>query len=296
MKDSSMCHMSEIRSTDQIDESERSIFVEMVEKSDDFNITIYPLQLQSIMILRKDREELTLDVNLEKVYPLYHRQVSSIHPSGDWNASIVTDVDEYKQYQADINYYTSRLGIRASTKKVLSRQHDDSKFKLNVYYQPKSTKTLVKIIRWVAEQDNQAKITNRSGFRNTTYRAETGKESELKIFRYCEEKSNELFEQNVAKRNNPYYCFLQESKNSYRSYYTVKHTKIFQYCAKGWMDDNYLLSMIVDAYLSMEKITISMKCADIKQLKKLKLMGIQFDNIEYDIADRKEVLEYFKNY
>jgi hypothetical protein len=39
-----------------------------------------------------------------------------------------------------------------------------------------------------------------------------------------------------------------------------------------------------------------MKCSDIKQLKKLKLLGIQFDNIEYDIADRKEVLEYFQNY
>jgi hypothetical protein len=62
------------------------------------------------------------------------------------------------------------------------------------------------------------------------------------------------------------------------------------------MDDDYLISMIADVYLSTEKLTISMKCSDIKQLKKLKLLGIRFDNIEYDIADRKEVLEYFENY
>jgi len=296
LKDSGMCHTHDFRTTERIEQKDRSIFTTMVDNRTEYRVTVYPLQLESVMVLRKTREPLTLDSDLSKVYDMYHRQVAKMHPTGEWNASILTDVEEYKLYQEKINYLTRRLGIKATTKKPVSPSHSDSKFKLKVYYEPKSTKSLVKVIRWIAEQDKEAKITNRSGYKNTNYRADTGRDKETSIFRYCEEKSSELFEQNVKKRDNPYYCFIQESKNSYRSYYTVKHTKIFEYCVKGWMDDDYLISMIADVYLSTEKLTISMKCSDIKQLKKLKLLGIRFDNIEYDIADRKEVLEYFENY
>lgn len=296
VSDASQCHIYRIRSTEEIPEENQSVFTKMIDFSYENHVSIYPLHLQSVLILKQDRESMTLDTTLDEVYSMYHKQVAKMHPTGDWNAAIVTDVDEYRQYQADINELTKKLGIKATTKKTVSPKHSDSKFKLKIYYNPRGTNTLVKVIRWITEQDKEAKITNRTGFRNTKYKATSGVANARDILIYAEKKSHELFQENVPKRDNLYYCFLQDCKNAYMSRHDIKYTKLFEYCAKGWMDDTQLLSMMVDIYLSTQKVTFSMKCSDIKQLKKLKLLGIQFDNIEYDIADRKEVLEYFQNY
>lgn len=294
VSDASQCHIYRIRSTEEIPEEKQSIFTKMIDYPYENQVLIYPLHLQSVLILKQDRESMTLDTTLDEVYSMYHKQVVEMHPTDDWNAAIVTDVDEYRQYQADINELTKKLGIKATTKKAVSPKHSDSKFKLKLYYNPRGTNTLVKVIRWISEQDKDAKITNRSGFGNTKYKATSGVANVLGILRYAEEKSCELFQENVPNRDNPYRCFLQDCKTAYMN--SIKYSKLFEYCAKGWMDDTHLLSMIVDKYLSTQKLTFSMKCSDIKQLKKLKLLGVQFDNIEYDIADRKEVLEYFQNY
>lgn len=302
MKDSSYCHVNSENRTSDIPKKDRSLFIRMLEKDDGGSVFIEPITLSSVGVFRKDRPQFDLDVKMEQVYDMYNRQVGSLPPSGDWNASVVTDVEEYREYQNKINYRTRRLGIKATTKKAISTYQSPERFKLKVYYVPKSASSMIKVLRWIAEQDSNAKITNRTFNRGSTRRyvktsASTGDKA---IFDYCR---NKMSESATKDETSPYEKFLNDSRNTYKSYSTVKHSKIIEYIANGWMDDEKLLTMIIDTYFgggaggaNSTRVTFTMKCNDIKQLKKLKLMGIQFDNIEYDIADRKEVLEYFENY
>jgi len=207
-------------------------------------------------------------------------------------AYLTCSIDNHKHYGPKIRKYGKQKGVTITSKTNINESN--TRFKVKAYYSPKNIKSFLKTLKILSEVSAHALISD-TDFMPFMKNVVKGNARHNTLQQLLHKKSDEFRTMEREDQTNVYDALIKKSKFT-SSIFKYPYTKTVQFISEGLIIDDDVLEEIIKNYLNASSVTFSVHCDDIRDLHKLKLMGMNIDSLEYDIRDSEDVLKYFEEY